>query len=468
MAKSIKPGTSYRDSFGLIRKDGGRVWMYPKKVSGFFHKYRQILAWVLIGIFIGLPLIQVNGQPFMLLNFLDRKFIILGKIFWPQDSYIFFVAMITFILFIILFTVIYGRLWCGWACPQTIFMEMVYRKVEYLIEGDAYQQRVLAKQAWNFEKISKKAIKHIAFWIISFIIASTLVAYLVGLDHLIFIFQNSLGVKSGTFAGLLIFSTVLYFIYSQVREIVCTVICPYGRLQGVLVDKNTMVVAYDYIRGEPRGPMKSDENRAQAQKGDCVACHACVQVCPTGIDIRNGSQFECVACTACIDACDATMTKNSMKPGLIRFASESQISENQPFTFTPRVKAYSLVLLVLVGFFTFLLLNRANTETTILRTSGLLFQKLDDGRVSNLYNIKVLNKTFDPIRISIKPVNLEGEIQFAGSNEMIVPGQKSSEGVFFLKVNPALLNGKNTNVEFAVYANDELIENQKLTFIGPE
>ena len=271
------------------------------------------------------PFVRINGNPLLLINIVERKFVILGQIFWPQDMIMFAVALLIFITGIIIFTAAYGRLWCGWTCPQTVLMEMVFRKIEYLIEGDSHQQRALDKAPWTADKILKKAGKHAIFFGLSFLIGNTLLAYIIGTEQLFQIITDNPAKHVEGLTAMILFTLVFYAIFARFREQACTFICPYGRLQSTLLDENTIVVAYDYKRGEKRGPLhrgQSVEQRRAAGSGDCIACRQCVMVCPTGIDIRNGTQMECVHCTACIDACDDVMDTHwtSARPHPLRLA----------------------------------------------------------------------------------------------------------------------------------------------------
>jgi cytochrome c oxidase accessory protein FixG len=277
----------FRDHLSTVDDKGKRIWVYPKKPKGDFHKKRVLLSVFLLALLFGAPHIKLNGEPLILFNILERKFVFFGQIFWPQDLYIFALTMILIFVFIILFTVVFGRIFCGWVCPQTIFMEMVFRKIEYWIEGDWTHQKKLNNQPWNREKIIKKGSKQIIFFLISFIIANTFLAYIIGAEELWAIQNSPLTNHLGGFIALIIFTFLFYGVFSILREQVCTTICTYGRLQGVLLDKNSIVVAYDHVRGEKRAKFKKEEDRESQGQGDCIDCNQCVNVCPTGIDIRN-------------------------------------------------------------------------------------------------------------------------------------------------------------------------------------
>jgi len=465
MAKEIKRDESFRDSIATIDQDGNRKYVFPKKPSGKLHNYRLIVSWVLLAIFFITPFIKVNDEPLFLFDIVNRRFILFGQLFWPQDSYLFAILMLTVMVFIVVFTVSLGRLWCGWACPQTVFMEMLFRKVEYFIDGDANKQRRLVKQGWNFEKIWKRLIKFSIFALLALLISNTLFAWVLGTDRLFEIMQEPISENRAAFIGMMVLSGFLMFVYSWFREQVCVMMCPYGRLQSVLLDSNTIVVAYDYIRGEPKGNYKKGENRKEAEKGDCIDCRACVDVCPTAIDIRNGTQLECVNCTACIDACNKTMDRVGQPWGLIRFDSEKGISLGQKLKLNARLIAYIAVLLALFTFLNVLLFSRSDVEATILRTPGLLFQQQDDGKISNLYNIKVVNKRREQFPIEIKLMSHQGKIVMA-AGDMIVQPAASTEGVFFVYLDNSDVNGK-IPIELGVYSNDELIDEIHLTFVGP-
>src|SRR6187455_817663 len=386
---------SFRDSVATINKEGKRNYIFPKKPKGKFYNLRTLTSIIYLVIFFTLPFIKVDEEPLFLFNVLERKFIFFGQVFWPQDFFIFAIGLLTFIVFIIFFTVVFGRVFCGWACPQTIFMEMVFRKIEYWLDGDMNAQRKLKEMPWTAYKIRKRTTKMAVFYFISFIIANFFLAYVIGMDDVLAMVKEGVGANPGTFISLLIFTTIFFFVYYWFREQVCIVVCPYGRLQGVFLDKNSIVVAYDYVRGEPRkkGKRKEDDQ----QTGDCIDCAACVRVCPTGIDIRNGTQLECVNCTACIDACDAIMIGINKPTRLITFASETDIKHSKKPKFNARIIAYSAVLALLISVLAFMLATRDDVDVTILRASGAVYQTLQDGRLANVYNIKMANKTRNEI-----------------------------------------------------------------------
>jgi len=417
------------------------------------------------------PFVKINGNQFFLFNVLERKFNIFSFPFWPQDFHLLVISMIIGVVFIILFTVVFGRIFCGWICPQTIFLEMVFRKIEYWIDGDRGKQIRLQKQAWNAEKIRKRVLKWILFFIISFIIANVFLAYLIGGDVLIEYITGSPFENLNTLTSLLIFTGVFYFIFVWFREQVCIIACPYGRLQGVLLDNKTINVAYDFVRGEKeegRAKFKKNEDREISGKGDCIDCFQCVNVCPTGIDIRNGTQLECVNCTACIDECDDMMEAVGLPKGLIRYASEDNIEKKAPFQFTARMKGYSAVLFILTGILIGMLFLRNDVEATVLRLPGQLYQHKEGNLISNVYTFKVVNKTTKEIEnVSYKLLSHKGSIDLVTHKDFVIPKQGLAEGTLFIEIHSSLLKKDKIKLEIGVFSNDKLIETVTTNFLGP-
>ena len=457
------PEGSFRDSLGIVSEEGKRRWLFPKAPSGRFHRARVGMSALLLLILFGVPFVRIGNHPFFLFNFLERKLILFGTVFGPHDFYLVGLSVITGITFIILFTVVFGRLFCGWICPQTVFMEMVFRKVDYLVEGDHRAQARLRASSWNAEKFFRKSAKYIIYAAIAFLIANTLLAYVVGIDELRKLVSEPPANHLGLFTAVVGFSVVFYWIFSWFREQACILVCPYGRLQGVLLDRNSIVIAYDHVRGEPRGKLRRDQAR---EGGDCIDCHQCVEVCPTGIDIRNGTQLECVNCTACIDACDTIMDGIKKPRGLIRYASANGITQGTGFRWTARVIGYTVVLAILVTVLTVLLVRHTPLDITVLRTPGMMFQEQPDDRISNVYDLKVLNKTFTAVPVTVRLLDPAGEVQIVGG-PLTVPSQAIGESKVLIILPSGEIHRMSTPITIGVYADTTLVQTVHTSFLGP-
>lgn len=493
MSTSLKDTEDYRDRIATVDEQGKRNWIYPKKPRGRFYDYRKYVSYLLLLFLFGMPFIKWGGEPLLLFNIIERRFIIFGLHFAPQDFHLFVFGMLIFIIFIALFTVVFGRLFCGWVCPQTIFMEMVFRRIEYWIEGDANAQKRLNKGPWTSDKVIKKVGKQIIFFSIAVLIANTFLSYIIGVDQVYNIITDPIRMHLGGFIAMILFSFAFYFVFSYMREQVCVTICPYGRLQGVLLDKNSIAVYYDFERGEPRGKIRKSKSKTKTTSchsestwksdipkpsadlrlldavkpiGDCIDCKLCVQVCPTGIDIRDGIQLECVNCTACMDACDEVMEKINRPQGLIRYDSYTGIAEKRKKIWTPRVIAYSLVLSVLMLAEVFMLATRSDVEALLLRTPGMLFQKTEQGDISNLYNYQIINKTTKSFRIEFRLENVDGTIRLVG-DPPISKKDNLTEGALFIDIAPKDLKSRKTKIVVGVYSGEERIDEIKTNFLGP-
>jgi cytochrome c oxidase accessory protein FixG len=462
---TMEAGNSFRDSVGNIDKKGNRIWIYPTKPKGDFTKARTIVSLVLLAILFINPFLSVDGHPLFLFDILNRTFILFGVLFYPQDFHLFAMSLMALIFFAVLFTAIFGRIWCGWACPQTIFMETVFRQIEYWIDGNASEQRMLDKKEMNGEKLMKRIAKYSIFYAISFIIANLLLAYVVGIDRLSVLITDGPFAHSSLFMSLIIFSLIFFGVFAWFREQACIYVCPYGRLQSVLLDSNTIVVAYDYKRGEPREKFKK---KRSVEAGDCIDCNKCVQVCPTGIDIRNGTQLECVNCTACIDACDAIMTQIGKPTKLIKYASLDQIEKGEKFKFTPRLMFYSVVLLILLSSLVYLLSNRTDVEATILRAKGVLFNVEANGDINNLYTMKIFNKTYKDVKFDIKTVGIKSKFKLIGGKPQLINAGEMFEATFILSIPKSELHEDKNDIIIQILEGNEVIEETKTSFLSPK
>lgn len=461
---------TFRDNIGTMDKEGKRKFVFPKKPSGKFYRYRKLVSYGLLACLFTFPFLKVNGNQFLLFNVLERRFNIFGFPFWPQDFYLVVISMIIAVIFVALFTVIYGRIFCGWICPQTIFLEMVFRRIEFAIDGDRGAQMRLSRQKWDAEKIRKRSLKWLLFFLISFAIANVFLAYFIGSDALVLMIEDGPAAHPGTLVSLLLFTGIFFWIFTSFREQVCIIVCPYGRLQGVLLDDKSINVAYDFKRGEResgRSKFKKGEDRAALGKGDCINCLQCVNVCPMGIDIRNGTQLECTNCTACIDECDTIMDSVGLPKGLIRYASESEITKKEKFRFTARMKGYSVVLLILIGILSAMLFIRSNIETTILRLPGQLFTH-EGTAIRNVFTYRILNKTVnDYNEIHLELLSHKGNVKVIGKSAIKLKGQQSESGTLFIEIPQSEMASDKQKITIGIFSGSELIEKETTIFLGP-
>jgi len=448
----------------LPSKEKKRKWIYAKRPSGKLYVYRQWVGYSLLLFLFAAPFIKLNGNPFLMFNIVERKFSIFGNMFFPQDLHIFVFGSLIILVGIVLFTAVYGRVWCGWTCPQTIFMELIFRRIEYLIEGDWTQQKKLNEGPNTDARAWKKLLKHTVFILISCFISNIFLAYIIGVDELLKIISDPIDQHLGGFTAIVIFTALFYFVFAHVREIVCTTICPYGRFQGVLLDDQSMSVAYNAERGEPRGKLTKQQ---ETKLGDCVDCGLCVHVCPTGIDIRNGVQLECVNCTACVDACDAVMDKIGKPTRLIGFYSLGEVEGKKDFKKSSvRPILYTSVLVILSIVFFYLIFNRAPIDGSLLRATGSTYQTMPDGRVSNLYTIELINKSGQTIPFEMKASDPNYELQLVNKIDSLAK-DGTAKLSFFLIANKDKIETYKTKTSVQILSEGKEVNRLKTTFICP-
>ncbi|MHC4391923.1 MAG: cytochrome c oxidase accessory protein CcoG [Planctomycetota bacterium] len=399
-----KPTTDHMTTIG---EGGRRLWLYPSAVKGAWFTRRQVVYAALVILFFALPWLKIGGQQAVLLNIPARKFAFFGFVVWPQDTILFWLVMFTFFIGIFFFTAVLGRIWCGWACPQTVFLEGIFRWIDRRVEGSAAQRRRLDRAPWTAGKVARKVVKHVLFLVVASHIANTVVCYFVGTDDVIKMSLRPPAENLGWFSFMLGMNLLVYFDFAWFREQVCTVVCPYGRWQSVMLDNHSKIVGYDEARGENRGTARqrktletaTDEGQ-QASFGDCVDCNRCVTVCPTGIDIRMGLQMECINCTACIDACDDIMRKVGKPEGLIRFTSLAELAGEPAQPVRPRTVIYGIMLAIACIAFVVAVITRRDIEVQVLRGSGRSVQVVGEDAVNHL-RAKIINKTDAPIEVRV-------------------------------------------------------------------
>ena len=461
-------GEAFRDSVGTMDDSGKRKWVFPRKPKGKFTNYRDYTGYILLALFFSIPFLKINNNPVLLINLIDRKFFIVGQSFYLQDFFILALGAVTSVIFVMIFTVVFGRIFCGWLCPQTIFMEMVFRKIEYWIEGDRNKQMKLDRQSWDSEKIQKRVLKWSVFLIISLVIAHFMFMYIVGYENLFRIMKEGPLEHPLHFTSMLSFTLVFYFVFAWLREQVCTLICPYGRLQGVLIDKQTINVYYDTKRGENRSKWRNGEDRKAQSKGDCIDCGQCVVVCPTGIDIRNGQQLECINCTACIDACDEVMVKVGLPTGLVRYATEAEIETGKKLGITSRMMLTTIFLGLLIGFLGYLLNDRGSMEAKFIKPAGSTFF-VRDGKIINNFTYTFLNKTNEKKSVSIIVLDPNhAEVISSGSSKIILKGDEILKGSISISFPEKDVKFSKQNITIAVVnEKGEILDTFETTFEGP-
>ncbi|MGE0792165.1 MAG: cytochrome c oxidase accessory protein CcoG [Sandaracinaceae bacterium] len=391
------------DNASSLRADGSRNYVHPADVKGRFVKARYAVFAVLIAIWALLPWIPVGGHPAMFLDVPARHFYLFGATFNAQDFWLVFFLITGVGLTLFTVTTVLGRVWCGWACPQTVFLEGMFRRIERLVEGPRNTRLRRNAGPWSFDKIWRKAVKHLLFLVAALFVSHVFLSFFVSMPSLLQMVQRSPAEHPTAFGWMAVVSLLLYGNFAWFREQLCLIVCPYGRLQSVMTDRDSLVVGYDALRGEPRGKAKD------ANAGDCVDCHRCVHVCPTGIDIRNGLQLDCIGCTACIDACDEIMDKLGRPRGLVRYDSLNGLEHKAKRVFRPRLLLYGGVMVLWVVGASFAFGSRTGLEANLLRLRGAPYHLIEDGQtVRNLFTLHVINKGAEPATLEIEPIESAG------------------------------------------------------------
>ncbi len=379
-----------------LNEDGSRKVIHPADVSGRFTRWRAWVRYALIMILLMTPLLTIHGQPLLLLDVQERSFTILAHSYNGQDAWLLFFLITGLGFALVVATSLAGRVWCGWACPQTVFVEGIYRRLERLIDGSRMEQIRLDKASWTARKLGKRALKYALFFVISSVLAHLLLGYFVPIRHLWTLLSAGPRQHPEAFGWVTALTALFFFDFGFFREQFCVVMCPYGRMQSLMNDEHSINIAYDSKRGEPRGKLKV------LQRGDCIDCGRCVAVCPTGIDIRNGLQLDCIGCAACIDACDEVMLQVQQPKGLIRYDSEVGLNGGKTKLLRPRTYAYMVLGLAGLIAFSVATLSRTPYSVDLLRPSSTPFL-LEAGSIHDRFTLHLLNKTQKPMRFQLFP-----------------------------------------------------------------
>lgn len=480
MSESARPGElieileSPEEVLSTLTAEGKRRWVYPTRSKGRFDRRRLIVAWVLIALFVGLPLIKINGKPAILLHLATREFTFFGTTFYPTDTFLLLLILVGSVFSIILLTALLGRVWCGWGCPQTVYLEYVFRPIERWIEGPEHVRKRRNEGPWTFEKMWRKSARFGIYLIISLGLAHVFLAYFVGWDDLSSWLTRSPLEHSGSFFTMAFTTGLILFDFGYFREQMCTITCPYARMQSVLLDSDSLIVSYDPSRGEPRARRGKKKLALEAAgeipaQGDCIDCAACVRTCPTGIDIRDGLQMECIACTQCVDACDVIMDNIGKPRGLIRYTSENEIAGKRARNFRPRTVIYLTIFAAIVVVLGALLATRSSFDINVGRVTGAPFVELPDGKIANRLRLRVRNQTGQPVAYTVAvqdPAN--AEVQFVGVSPVeLEPGEMKRTEVFVLLPAAELPDGRRqTTLRFDF--GDGVSETAEYTLLGPQ
>ncbi|MGL1933572.1 MAG: cytochrome c oxidase accessory protein CcoG [Fibrobacterales bacterium] len=446
-----------------IGDSGRRRWLYPLELSGRFKKNRRAVAYILFCIAALMPWLSIDGHPLIKFDPFEFKMFIFGKVFWPQELKLFFPFVLGVVLFIFTITATFGRIWCGWACPQTVFLHFFYGDIERLVEGKAAKRKKRDFGSISLDWIVRKIVKHLLFLLLSVGIGNLFLTYFLGPTEVLLAMQQSPSANPFAFKVMIFISLFFYANFAFAKEIMCTIACPYARFQSVLTDTRSMVISYDHVRGEPRSVKGSKD---EEKNGDCVNCKKCVKVCPTGIDIRNGQQLECVGCALCIDACDSTMDQQNLERGLIRYASEKQIHYSQSKVVGSRFVIYSAITLICFIIFFTLLNTRSLLQINLTKVQSVPYIVEEDGEVRNMFTLRLRNKSYKSMSVTIEPNAASVRTNWSGSS-ITVPAGERRELTFLTWIpRDQFVSGHNETI-FSI-TTDGIIEYIPVMSVGPK
>jgi len=463
----------HEERLGTTDEQGHRVYIHPEDVKGFWRNQRTRFYWFLILLYVVLPWFHWGGKQIILLNIPGREFIFFGTSFYAHDAPLILLLLLGFLFTMGLITSIWGRVWCGWACPQTVFIDTIYRNIERLIEGKARQRQKLQESPWNAQKIFKKSLKWIAFTFVSIVITHSLLGYFVGTRNLFQITLTGPSAHPTLFTISMFISAVFLLDFGWFREQFCIIACPYGRIQSVMMDENSLVVAYDTNRGEPR--RGSVDKETGLPEGDCINCYHCVKACPTGIDIRRGTQLECIACTNCIDACDEIMDKIKKPKGLIRYDTENALEGKPTKRFGIRSAVYLTAITAVVSILVYSLLNAGHLKVTFIRGTGKPYRErtLSDGvrQVTNLYKVRMDYKDKEDLNLDFRLKNIANRDKV----ELITPVRpfelhsgKSKSALIHFRFNSDFLENGSRKIDLEFYDQKGKVHvTKEVNLVGP-
>jgi cytochrome c oxidase accessory protein FixG len=444
-----------------------REKIYPREVHGIFATLRLTAVAVLLGAYYFLAWFNWDGRQILLFDLPARKFYIFFWTFWPQDFFYLAIIMIIAALTLFFFTAIAGRLWCGYACPQTVWTE-VFMWMEHRIEGDRPKQMKLDKMPWNAYKIRVKGTKHLTWALFSLWTGFTFVGYFTPIREL---WGSVLSFTTGPWETfwILFYGFATWGNAGFMREQVCLYMCPYARFQSAMFDKDTLVISYDVGRGEPRGSRKRSDDYKDMGLGDCIDCSICVQVCPTGIDIRDGMQYQCIGCAACIDACDDVMDKMGYDKGLVRYTTHNILHGGKKHIMRPRIFVYAGFLVILTSLLLWSMINRVPLELDVIRDRNVLFKETYDGMIENIYTLKLINMHQQGYDFDLTIDGVEGMTIILDRDTVHVPGGEVVNLPVRLKADPYKLESRSVAVNFTLQArgNDKLRVVEDARFLGP-
>lgn len=448
-----------------LTAEGQRKYIHPVVTHGRFWRIRIVLGWVLILLYLGLPVVTINGKPAMLLDLARRKFHFFGAIFHPTDNLILlaFGAGVAALVFFV--TGAFGRIWCGYGCPQTIYLEFVFRPLETLIEGQPKERIKRNAGPWSRDKAVRKSIKWVLYVLVALVMSATFVAYFVGWSRLgSEVLTDPLAHRVPL--GVILFVAAMVLVdFGYFRDQMCTVACPYGRLQHVLVDDDTIVVAYDEPRGEPRGKPKTVD--ADGRRGDCIDCKRCIRTCPTGMDIRRGLQMECIGCAQCVEACDEVMERLDRPRGLIRYASTREIDEGKRNFWRPRVVLYLILLLVSWGAFTYLGVGRAEARIELIRGGREPYRVLHTGQVANQLRIRIVNQLHEEQRFTVRLAEPASAELVVSINPITVPPDGAATANIAIKLDRDIFEHGQVDGHFVVRSDRGTRYEEHFVLLGP-